>query len=86
MELRLMITFQIFVHDDRYSVPTLHLVSVGDEIAARAAAGALLHASPHHRGVELWQGEEQIEALGACVERRRTERGPEEALRAASGG
>jgi hypothetical protein len=86
MEPRLTTTFEIFVHDDRYSVPTLHLVSVRDEAAAHAAASTLLRASPHHRGVELWQGEDQIETLGACAERRRSERGPDDALRVASAG
>lgn len=67
-----MITFELFVHDDRYSVPTLHLVSVADEALARAAAEALLEASRHHLGVELWGGGEQLAALGVCAERRPT--------------
>jgi hypothetical protein len=85
MELRLMTTYEIFVQDDRYSVPTLNLVSCSDEAGAWRAADALLRASPHHLGVEVCRGDEQILTLGACVERRRSEAAPD-ALRFASGG
>jgi hypothetical protein len=85
MELRLVTTFELFVYDDRYSVPTLHLVSCGDETGARNAAEALLQASRHHLGVEVCCGDLQILSLGACTERRRTQSRPD-ALRVASGG
>jgi hypothetical protein len=85
MELRLVITFEIFVHDDRYSVPTLHLVSCGDETGAWAAAEALLQASPHHLGVEVCCADQQVLSLGICAERRRTPLQPE-ARRVASRG
>jgi hypothetical protein len=82
---REMVTFELFVHDDRYSVPTLHLVFCAGETAARAAAEALLGASPHHLGVEVCCADEHIASLGACAERRRTGAEPD-ALRMASGG
>jgi hypothetical protein len=66
-----MSTFEAFVHDDRYSVPTLHLVSAADEATARAVADDLLRASPHHLGVELCHNGEQLVALGACPGRQR---------------
>lgn len=65
----MMAAFEVFVHDDRYSVPTLHLISAADDSDARDAASALLGASPHHLGVELWRDGDQIAALGACAER-----------------
>jgi len=80
-----MVTYELFVHDDRYTVPTLHLVPCAGEAAARAAAEALLGASPHHLGVEVCCADEQILSLGACAERRRTAPAPD-ALRVASGG
>ena len=80
-----MITFELFVHDDRYSVPTLHLVSCRDEAGAQAAAEALLRAGPHHLGVEVCCGDEHILSLGVCAERRRSVERPD-ALRVASGG
>lgn len=64
-----MTAFEVFVHDDRYSVPTLHLISASDDFDAREAADALLRASPHHLGVELWRGGDQIAALGVCSNR-----------------
>jgi hypothetical protein len=66
-----MTAFELFVHDDRYSVPTLHLISAADDFDAREAADAMLRASPHHLGVELWRGGDQIVAIGACGERNR---------------
>ena len=78
-------TFEIFVHDDRYSVPTLHLVSADEFSMAEAAAEALLRANAHHRGVELCHDGEQLLVLGDCAERRR---GPFEAgaMKVAAGG
>ena len=67
-----MLTFELFLHDDRYSVPTLHLVTCVDLAAARAAAEAMLEAGVHHRGVEVCRGGEQLLTLGACAERRPT--------------
>jgi len=50
-------TFEVFVDDDRYTVPTLHLVSAADERRARELAESLMRESAHHRGVELrWEG------------------------------
>ena len=65
-------TFEAFVHDDRYTVPTLHLVSAADEAGARAVADNLLRASPHHMGVELCRNGEQLLALGICQARHPT--------------
>lgn len=70
MDASVMSTFEAFIHDDRYTVPTLHLVSAFDEAGARDAADALLRASAHHLGVELCRNGEQIVQLGACEDRR----------------
>ena len=48
--------FEIFVEDDRYVVPTLHLLTVDDEAEVRAFAEQLLFESVHHRAVEALQG------------------------------
>jgi hypothetical protein len=71
-----MTAFEVFVHDDRYSVPTLQLISAEDDFEARRAADVLLRASPHHLGVELWRDGDRIAVLGACGERRREAGGP----------
>jgi hypothetical protein len=57
--------FELYVDDDRYSVPTLHLITAPDAETALAAAEARLADSIHYRGVELWQSGRRLLALGA---------------------
>jgi hypothetical protein len=57
--------FEIFIDDDRYSVPSLYLITAIGEARARAKAEEILRASDHHRGVELRQDGERIFALGS---------------------
>jgi hypothetical protein len=73
METSEVTTFEAFVHDDRYSVPTLHLVAALDEAMARSVADELLRASPHHLGVELCRNGQQLAAIGVCAVRKRSE-------------
>lgn len=60
-----MADFEIFIDDDRYSVPSLYLITARNEARARTKAEELLHASDHHQGVELRQDGESIYALGS---------------------
>jgi hypothetical protein len=60
-----MADFEVFIDDDRYSVPSLYLITARNEARARAKAEEMLHASDHHRGVELRQGGESVYALGS---------------------
>jgi hypothetical protein len=46
-------SFEIYVFDDRYSVPTLHFVSAKDEARTRDIARRILGESDHHLGVEV---------------------------------
>jgi hypothetical protein len=46
-------TFEIYVHDTRYAVPTLVLISAGTERRAWARARELLLESPFHTHVEI---------------------------------
>lgn len=73
--------YEVFVHDDRYTVPTLHLISAPDDIDARLAADALLRASAHHVGVELCHRGEQILTLGLCAARTHSDETPAPLLR-----
>jgi hypothetical protein len=57
--------FQVFIDDDRYSVPSLYLITANSEARARAKAEELLRASDHHLGIELRQDGERIFALGS---------------------
>jgi hypothetical protein len=61
----MMIDFEIYVDDARYSVPSLYLVSAGNEARARAVAAEMLHACDHHHGVELRRDGEVIYTLGS---------------------
>jgi hypothetical protein len=63
--------FEIYVHDDRYSVPTLHLLSTESEADARRVADALLDENAHHLGVELCRNGRLLVGLGALIETRR---------------
>jgi len=76
-----MADFEVFIDDDRYSVPSLYLITARNEARARAKAEELLHASDHHQGVELRQGGESIYALGsyaaACASRDASLAGPD---------
>jgi hypothetical protein len=60
-----MADFEVFIDDDRYSVPSLYLITARNEARARAKAEELLNASDHHRGVELRRGGERLCALGS---------------------
>ena len=57
--------FEVFIDDDRYTVPTLYLITANSEARARAEAEELLGASDHHQGVEVRQDGECIFALGS---------------------
>ena len=48
-----MADFELFIDDDRYSVPSLYLISVVDMDRALQHAERLLDESHHHRGVEV---------------------------------
>jgi hypothetical protein len=50
-------TYEVFVEDSRYAVPTLHLIQAADEAAARLQAQRLLAESRHHLAVELRRGD-----------------------------
>ena len=63
-------TFEIFVDDDRYAVPTLHLIPAEDEAIALRVARLLLEESPHHLGVELCLDGQRLTGLGTFSIRR----------------
>lgn len=49
-------TFVFFIHDRRYSVPTLYFVSAPDEATARALARQRLDETPHHLAIDVLEG------------------------------
>jgi hypothetical protein len=62
-------TYELYVDDDRYAVPTLHLITAAREVDARERAWRIVAESIHHRGAELCQGEVRLAAIGSFVTR-----------------
>jgi hypothetical protein len=57
--------FQVYLDDERYGVPTLHLVSAATLARAIELAEALWREGSHHRGVELRSGDTVLYAAGS---------------------
>jgi hypothetical protein len=62
--MRTMADFEIYIDDDRYSVPSLYLITSQSDLTARLTAEELLRSSDHHQGVELRRDGERIYGLG----------------------
>jgi len=70
-----MADFEVYVEDDRYSVPSLYLITAEGEAGARAIAEKMLDSSDHHQGVELRRQGERVFGTGSYAPRRQG--GPE---------
>lgn len=53
-------TFSFYIHDQRYSVPTLQIVTVHDEARARELAQAHLDEGDHHLAVDVVEGQTEL--------------------------
>ena len=62
--------FELYIDDDRYAVPTLHLIFAFNAASALEIADGLLRESEHHLGAELRQGGEKLAGLGSLARRR----------------
>jgi len=60
--------FTFLIHDQRYSVPTLQLVSVPNPGVARELASARLAASPEHLAVDVLEDGVLLFRVGAPTE------------------
>jgi hypothetical protein len=69
MSVQLRPTFEIFLDDARYAVPTLHLVPAQDVATARTIAERMLEESIHHRGAELCHQGKLLAVIGAFATR-----------------
>jgi predicted RNase H-like HicB family nuclease len=49
--------YTIYIHDDRYSVPTLDIINASTDAEALAEATQRLQTSPHYSAIELWLGD-----------------------------
>jgi hypothetical protein len=59
--------FEVFVDDDRYSVPSLYLITAPSEARARLTAEEVWRSSDHHLGVELRCDGERVCAFGTLA-------------------
>lgn len=57
--------YTLLIHDDRYSAPSLYLLTVDDDSRASELAHTRLTESHHHHGVELWDGDRLVLKLGS---------------------
>jgi hypothetical protein len=48
-------TYTLYIHDDRYSVPSLDAVTVRDDERAREVGANRLAVSPHYQLIEVWE-------------------------------
>ena len=53
-------TFSFYIHDRRYTVPTLQIVTVRDEARARELAQQRLDEADHHLAVEVVEGQQEL--------------------------
>lgn len=56
-------TFSFYIHDVRYSAPTLQLVQAPDEDAVRRRAQAWLDESDHHQAIEVFEDDQPVLSL-----------------------
>ena len=68
------LTFEIYLDDARYVVPTLKLVAAPDTDSALRIAELLIDESQHHLGAEVCQGGQRIVGLGSFADGRHTDR------------
>jgi hypothetical protein len=66
-------TFAVYIEDDRYSVPTLNIVSLSDEARARDWAEGAMRENPHYQGVEVCEDGERLFGIGSLADRARVE-------------
>jgi hypothetical protein len=52
--------YTLFIHDDRYSVPSLDAVSAADDRSAETLANARLDGSTHYSSIEIWEDERPV--------------------------
>jgi hypothetical protein len=58
-------TYEVYIQDNRYRVPTLRLLEAIDPVAARTTAESFMRESTHHLGVEVCQRGVRVFAMGS---------------------
>ena len=60
-------TYTLYIHDDRYSVPSLDAVIVRDDDRARAIGRNRLAFSPHYHLVEVWEDDRFVDKFARAI-------------------
>jgi hypothetical protein len=60
-------TYTLYIHDDRYSVPSLDAVTVRDDERAREIGQNRLVVSPHYHLVEVWEDDRFIDKFARAI-------------------
>ena len=55
--------YAFYIHDDRYSVPTIDFFLAPSDDDAKRKMGDRLGSSPHYFAIELWQGDRIVAKL-----------------------
>ncbi len=56
--------YEVYIADDRYSLPTLRIVEAVDAFGAQETAERFMRESPHHLGVEVCDRGQRIFTIG----------------------
>jgi len=56
-------TYLLYIHDDRYTVPTMDSITVIDDERAKQLARERLASSAHYHTAELWEDERLVARL-----------------------
>jgi hypothetical protein len=62
-------TYELYLDDDRYAVPTLHLIPAKDDHAALVVARRVLAENAHHLGIEICLDGQRVTGLGTFAVR-----------------
>lgn len=57
-------TYLLYIHDDRYTVPTMDSVTVSGDERALQLARERLASSPHYYAVEVWEDDRLVGRVG----------------------
>jgi hypothetical protein len=55
--------YVLYIHDDRYSVPTVDSLRASDDESAKQLLRQRLQSSPHYFAVALWHDERFVERI-----------------------
>ena len=58
-----MTIYVLYIHDDRYTVPTMDSITVSGDERARELAHQRLASSTHYYAAELWEDDRLVERL-----------------------